>query len=205
MKDVKETVMKYVFLVCACASILAVILFRRAERRGKSFDLDEVGLAALRRGLGHRQRQNAVVVLRLDLILREVVADVITSLAGFADLLAQVAGVLPVLLFFLLLVAADGEVAVFQRNFDLVLLVAGGFDLQLVIGVRLLDVGLQILLFVQKHGFEEVVVEHVEQAHAGVIPFLQIIFHNGVLLLMGLKFGAVAVPFGPLHRSSLYI
>ena len=26
MKDVKETVMKYVFLVCACASILAVIL-----------------------------------------------------------------------------------------------------------------------------------------------------------------------------------
>ena len=25
MKDVKETVMKYVFLICACASILAVI------------------------------------------------------------------------------------------------------------------------------------------------------------------------------------
>ena len=26
MKDMKETIMKYVFLVCACASILAVIL-----------------------------------------------------------------------------------------------------------------------------------------------------------------------------------
>ena len=26
MKDIKETVMKYVFLLCACASILAVVL-----------------------------------------------------------------------------------------------------------------------------------------------------------------------------------
>ena len=152
-----------------------------------SFDGNEIALTDFGLFLRNGESQHPVVVFCFDLVLRHVVADVIASLAGLADLLADIAGIFAFLFFLLFLGATDGQISVCQRNFDLIFPVAGDLDFQFIIFVRLLDVGFQILLFVQEHGFEKVVVKDVEKVECVVVSFLQIIFHNIVLLLMDLR------------------
>ena len=105
--------------------------------------------------LGYADGEHAVFVLGLDVFLRDVFADVVAARAALAYLLSDV--VFALVLFLARLACAYGEIAVFEGEFYFVLVIAGHFDFELVVGVGLLDVCSQISVLVVEYGTEEIV------------------------------------------------
>ena len=150
---------------------------------GDGFRRDLLGLF-----LRHGELKHPVLVLCLDVLFLHLVADVVAALAGNTALPAKVLGAFLLLpfLFRLVLFRTDGQIAVLQRDLDLVLLKAGHLDRELVVLVRLLNIRSHAVeLFIIEHRLEEVL-EHIE--HITRISLLQIRFHN-CYLLWSLPFG----------------
>ena len=86
--------------------------------------------------LGDSDRQNAVLVLSLDLALVDV-AHLVAAGTAYSALAANVVDVVVGLL-----LGGDGDVAAFELQFDVLFVKAGHFDLHYVVLVRLGNVGL---------------------------------------------------------------